>query len=155
MRSRRLARFGRYRVALERVAEGLLALQRGSCFYCHAPLARSREIDHFIPWSHSGDDGLDNLVAACHRCNNSKRATLPGPNYLAELLERSRTRNQDLAAFAAERRWPRDQPRSQRIARASYLRSPNERPLWIPATTGNVFETVGAHRHEITELLRL
>ena len=68
--------FGRDRTALERIAEGLLDLQNGDCFYCHTALSRNREIDHFMPWSHSGDDGLDNLVAACHRCNNSKRATL-------------------------------------------------------------------------------
>jgi hypothetical protein len=62
--------FGRDRVALQRIAEGLLDLQLGDCFYWHARLAAKREVDHFIPWSHSGDDGLDNLVVACRRCNN-------------------------------------------------------------------------------------
>jgi hypothetical protein len=74
--------FGRDRIALERIGEGLLDLQYGDCFYCHTRIASRRQIDHFIPWSHSGDDGLDNLVAACHTCNNRKRATLAGPEHL-------------------------------------------------------------------------
>jgi hypothetical protein len=146
--------FGRDRVALERVAEGLIDLQHGRCFYCHTNIARRREIDHFVPWSYSGDDGLDNLVAACRRCNNTKRAALAGPDHLAALLERNQRWDGDLAALAGERRWPRDQPRSLRIARAAYLRSPDERPLWIHTQLGNLFETLGPHRAELARLLR-
>jgi hypothetical protein len=145
--------FGRDRVALERVAEGLVDLQNGACFYCHASVGRRREIDHFIPWSHSGDDGLDNLVAACHTCNNSKRANLPAPEHLAELLRRNHAWDSDLEALASERRWPRDHPRSHRIARAAYLRSPDELPLWIYSNAGSLFETLASHRHELAELL--
>ena len=144
--------FGRDRTALERVAEGLLDLQRGDCFYCRARIGPRREIDHFIPWSHSGDDGIDNLVAACHRCNNDKRAALPGPDHLTDLIKRNRTWDHDLGALADERRWPRDQQRSSRIARAAYLRSPDERPLWIRTQTGGHFEALGPHRHEVTLL---
>ena len=92
--------FGRDRVALERIAEGLMDLQGGGCFYCDARVGRNREIDHFVPWSYSGDDGLDNLVAACRRCNNSKRANLPGPDHLARLIDRNQAWDQDLAALA-------------------------------------------------------
>lgn len=53
-------RFGRDRVALERIADGLLDLQDGTCFYCRTSIGRNREIDHFVPWSYSGDDGIDN-----------------------------------------------------------------------------------------------
>jgi hypothetical protein len=38
--------FGRDRVALERIAEGLLDLQRGVCLYCQTRIGRDREIDH-------------------------------------------------------------------------------------------------------------
>jgi hypothetical protein len=55
-------------------------------FYCNRTIARKCEIDHFLPRSYSGDEGLDNLAAACHRCNNSKPATLAGPDHLAALL---------------------------------------------------------------------
>ena len=145
--------FGRDRVALERVAEGLLDLQHGDCFYCRTRVAAKREIDHFIPWGHSGDDGLDNLVAACRRCNNAKRAALPGPDHLADLTERNRTWNHDLSAIAEERRWPRDPLRSARIARAAYLLSPDERPLWIRSAIGDRYDNLGAHRQELMLLL--
>lgn len=145
--------FGRDRVALERIAEGLLDLQSGTCFYCHTPIGRNREIDHFIPWTYSGDDGIDNLVAACHRCNNSKRATLAGPGHLAEIIRRNQTWDQDLAALSVERRWPRDPDRTHRITRAAYLRSPGERPLWIRAGTGMIVATFEQHRQELATLL--
>ena len=145
--------FGRDRVALERIAEGLLDLQRGSCFYCHTAIGRSREIDHFIPWTSSGDDGLDNLVAACHRCNNSKRATLAGPEHLAEIIRRNQTWDHDLADLSIERRWPRDPDRTRRIARAAYLRSPDERLLWIRPGAGDGFQPLGEHRQGLIALL--
>jgi hypothetical protein len=145
--------FGRDRAALERIAEGLLDLQHGACFYCHATIGRSREIDHFIPWAYSGDDGLDNLVAACHPCNNSKRATLAGPDHVAEIIQRNHNWDRDLAAISIERRWPRDPDRTHRITRAAYLRSPDQRPLWIRVATGIVFETLDRHRQELAALL--
>jgi hypothetical protein len=145
--------FGRDRVALERVAEGLLDLQHGTCFYCNTSLVRHREIDHFVPWSYSGDDGLDNLVAACRRCNNSKRATLAGPAHLAQLIERNMQWDADLNGLARERRWPRDNARSYRIARSAYMRSPDERPIWLRTTAGEHFSILGAYRIELTALL--
>jgi 5-methylcytosine-specific restriction endonuclease McrA len=147
--------FGRDRVALDRVGEGLLDLQHGDCFYCHARIGSRREIDHFIPWSHSGDDGLDNLVAACHKCNNRKRATLPGPEHLHALLGRNRAWTADLAAIADERRWPRDYQRSVRIARTAYLQSPDERLLWIRTPAGDHYERLGEHRQRLNSLLPL
>lgn len=145
--------FGADRLALERVAEGLLDLQRGDCFYCRDRIGRGREVDHFIPWSHSGDNGLDNLVAACRRCNNDKRATLPGPKHLAAVARRNHALARDLAALADERRWPRDHERWLRIARTTYLRSADERPLWIRTTAGQRYESLGTHRQAIAALL--
>ncbi len=122
--------FGRDRVALERVAESLLDLQRGVCFYCGSRIARDREIDHFVPWSRSGDDGLDNLVAACRTCNNDKRATLPGASHLHELLSRNERWFADLDSIATERQWPRNHPRSLAIVRVAYLTGSTDRLLW-------------------------
>lgn len=145
--------FGRDRVALERVGEGLLDLQSGRCLYCTAQIGNDREIDHFIPWSHSGDDGLDNLVASCRSCNNGKRATLPGPAHLSELLDRNRRWDGDLGALAEERRWPRNYQRSVRIARSAYLGAADERPLWIHGLSGARYEVLGAHREVLVGLL--
>lgn len=122
--------FGRDRVALARIAEDLLDLQGGDCFYCRTRLAVRREIDHFVPWAHSGDDGLDNLVAACHRCNNDKRAALAGPNHVADLLERNARWHADLASIAATKQWPRNAGRSERVRRQTYLRALDQRMLW-------------------------
>jgi hypothetical protein len=146
--------FGRDRVALERVAEGLVDLQHGYCFYCDTAIRSRREIDHFIPWSHYGDDGLDNLVAACRRCNSDKRATLPGPPHLADLIRRNQVSGADVGALAEERRWPRDRQRSTLIARTAYLRSPDVRPLWIRTRVGGSYEALGTHRRELALLLR-
>jgi hypothetical protein len=123
--------FGRDRVALDRIAEGLLDLQAGRCFYCDASIAKSREIDHFVPWSQSGDDGLFNLVAACRQCNNSKRATLPGESHLHKFILRNNHWHTDLTSLAVERSWPCDQSRTWRIARSAYENSPGERPVWL------------------------
>jgi 5-methylcytosine-specific restriction endonuclease McrA len=144
--------FGRDRIALERVAEGLLDLQGGACFYCSTRVGRDREIDHFIPWSYSGDDGIDNLVAACHRCNNGKRAALPGGRHVTDLLTRNHRWDSDLDALATERRWPRHAQRSARITRNAYVRSPPARPLWVRMPVGALSAGPGPHR---AELLRL
>jgi 5-methylcytosine-specific restriction endonuclease McrA len=129
--------------------------QHGDCFDCHTRIASRRQIDHFIPWSHSGDDGLDNLVAACHTCNNRKRATLAGPEHLDALLRRNRAWTADLAAIANERRWPRDHPRSLRIARTAYLQSPDQRRLWIRNSAGDHYESLGENRRRLSSLLPL
>jgi len=130
--------FGRDRVALGRVAEGLLDLQRGACFYCAGRVgAGGREVDHFIPWSRSGDDGLDNLVVACRRCNNAKRAFLAGPAHLEPFLARNRTFAGDLDALSRERSWPRDRPRTDATVRSAYLVGAGHRPLWEWTGTGD------------------
>lgn len=45
------------------------------CVYCNE--APATEADHYIPRKHGGSDDLSNLVPACWRCNNTKRAQLP------------------------------------------------------------------------------
>ena len=112
--------FGRDRVALERIGEGLLDLQSGRCFYCKTSLARIREIDHFVPWSQSGDDGLSNLVAACRKCNSSKSSILAGPEYLERLLVRNTDWKSDLPSLANERTCRHDPPRPNRVIESAY-----------------------------------
>lgn len=45
--------------------------------------------DHFYPWSKGGSTSLQNLVAACARCNRAKGARIPSPAK-QERLERRR-----------------------------------------------------------------
>ena len=144
--------FGHDRKALGRVAEGLLDLQQG-CFYCSTPIGTRREVDHFVPWAFSGDDGLDNLVVACHRCNNDKRATLAGPQHLQELLTRNQRWAGDLASLADERLWPRHPRRSSLVRRSAYLDVPVERSLWSWFRGAPMLSPVVDHRDELKVLL--
>jgi 5-methylcytosine-specific restriction endonuclease McrA len=121
--------------------------------YCRTPIRAPRDVDHFVPCSCSGDDGLDSLVAACRRCNNRKRATLPAAPHLADLIERNRTRDSDLESLARKRHWPRDRQRSTSITRTACLHSPDERPLWLCTKQGDSFTSLGPHRAEIERLL--
>lgn len=145
--------FGRDRVALERIAEGLLDLQAGRCFYCETGIGRNREIDHFVPWSQSGDDGLFNLVAACRKCNGSKSSILAGPDFLEALMDRNSAWVTDLSALADERSWPADRLRSARITRAAYLNSPGERPLWLGRTVAPETEPLSSSLDRTRQLL--
>jgi len=49
------------------------------CFYCDVPFAGRgqgpdhRTVDHRIPRSRGGSEGLANLVFACYSCNQAKR----------------------------------------------------------------------------------
>jgi hypothetical protein len=144
--------FGRDRVALERIGEGLLDIQSGRCIYCEGRIGKNREIDHFIPWSQSGDDGLFNLVATCRKCNGSKSATLAGPDFVAGVLSRNDEWRSDLAALGEERAWPAEEQRSLRIARASYLLAPDEKPVWMGARPETRFELLRAHRRQLEQL---
>lgn len=62
------------------------------CVYCHKLLEGSdATADHIIPKNAGGTDDLDNLVAACRRCNGIKRdqllARMPwfNPNWLESM----------------------------------------------------------------------
>ncbi|HEX4901694.1 MAG TPA: HNH endonuclease [Acidimicrobiales bacterium] len=50
-----------------------------TCFYCDVPFSGHRHgpdhrtVDHRIPRSRGGSEGLSNLVFACYACNQRKR----------------------------------------------------------------------------------
>ena len=60
-------------------------------------------IDHVLPWSLVGIDGLSNLVLACARCNGDKRGALPALAIVDRVLERDRD---VLEQIASEVQWP-------------------------------------------------
>ena len=116
--------FGVSRVGLQRVRGPLLAIQDGRCFYCGEPSPiSSTEVDHFIPWVRHPDNGLDNLVAAHRRCNNSKRHALAAANHLARWLRRE-------GLDELRPSWPSDRDRTIGAARATYLWLPKRARLW-------------------------
>ena len=75
---------GRDRVSLKPARDALVEAYGARCFYCGAPVGKSGAVDHVLPWSRIGLDGLANLVLACRRCNTDKSDTLPRPG-LVEL----------------------------------------------------------------------
>jgi hypothetical protein len=54
--------FGRERISLAAVREPFKDVFIARCFYCHADLRSDNPIDHVLPWSLVGIDGLANLV---------------------------------------------------------------------------------------------
>lgn len=125
--------FGSDRIALRGLAEPLLDLQRGECFYCAASSIGGWQVDHFLPWSRWPDNTLDNLVVADRRCNNDKRAALAALEHLDRWWQRfepdSRMSRQ-ISELAHARQWPRRAAATQRAARALYLCQPPGALLW-------------------------
>jgi hypothetical protein len=118
------------RASLNAVRKPLRELHDDRCFYCDDRISGRADVDHFIPWSRYRDDGLDNLVPAHGKCNNSKRDFLASADHLERWAERTRARDAELTAVAQACRWPRDRDRSTAVARAVYLRLPADARLW-------------------------
>ncbi len=57
--------FGRERAVLSAVREPFKDVFGAHCFYCGTHLPANNPIDHVLPWSLVGIDGLSNLVLAC------------------------------------------------------------------------------------------
>lgn len=56
------------------------ARQKNRCYWCKTNLIkeiRTPHIDHIIPLSRGGSNYIDNIVIACHRCNESRNNRLP------------------------------------------------------------------------------
>jgi len=130
--------FGAERVPLERVRGPIIELQEGRCFYCAERLAsragQTPDVDHFIPWSRYPDDGLENLVVAHARCNAQKSDFLAAAAHVDHW--RARTRSGSPVAAALDRLaeaigWTRHPDRTPGVARALYLRLPEDARLWL------------------------
>ena len=119
--------FGRERVGLGRVREALHGTFGARCFYCEAALTSVSPIDHVLPWSRVGIDGLANLVPACAACNASKTNALPVPRHVYAALRRDR---QVLDAIGRDIAWPVEWARTRDTARGLYLASSPGSPLW-------------------------
>ena len=120
--------FGAERVGLSK-AGGVLAEEFGAeCFYCATSLRAQRHVDHILPWSRVGIDGLSNLVLSCQRCNSSKSDLLPDVKYVRRALERGEDK---LAALADSINWPNQYERVKSAARGLYATRPDGSPIWL------------------------
>lgn len=122
--------FGSDRTPLQTVRGPLRELQENRCFYCEHLISGEADVDHFVPWSRYPDDGIDNLVAAHPRCNNSKRDFLAAAEHVEHWKERGLVCGHELSAIAVERDWARDADRTRSAARAIYTGLPATARLW-------------------------
>lgn len=145
--------FGASRVALAAVRGDLRELQDGCCFYCAERLGGAPEVDHFIPWARYPDNGLENLVVAHGGCNGAKCDHLAAADHVARWVTRAGSRAADLATIATRHAWDRHPEKSLAVARAIYLRLPEDARLWhlakqfVPLDRGRLREAfaVGTH----------
>ena len=119
--------FGRERAALAAVREPFKDAFGPHCFYCGTHLPANNPIDHVLPWSLVGIDGLANLVLACARCNGDKSGALPAVAIVDRVLDRER---RALERIAAEIAWPTQHDRVVAAARGIYRGQPTGMPTW-------------------------
>ena len=119
--------FGRERTALAAVREPFKEAFGPHCFYCGTHLPANNPIDHVLPWSLVGIDGLANLVLACARCNGDKSGALPAVSIVDRVLQRERG---VLEEVAVELQWPTQHDRVVAAARGIYRVQPAGVPTW-------------------------
>jgi 5-methylcytosine-specific restriction endonuclease McrA len=126
--------FGQERVPLLRLAHPLAELQNGRCFLCGRGLTAGIEVDHFIPWSRTPNDNIENLVAVHQRCNARKRDFLPAVphvNRWAGRLHPERGQLEPLRRIANRFYWGIEPEATLGVARAIYGRLPASAKLWV------------------------
>lgn len=119
--------FGRERISLAPARTALKDAFGATCFYCGAALAPDNPVDHVLPWSRLGIDGLANLVLACGRCNSSKLHALPSVELMDLALARDRA---VLERIADSIEWPTQYDRVVAAARGVYRGEPEGTPMW-------------------------
>ena len=108
------------------------------------------DVDHFLPWARSPDNGIDNLVAADQRCNKLKCDFLASAPHVEKWCGRLAERTTELIEIARLASWDRHPDRTVGVARALYLRLPHDVKLW---ESGTRFMDVGVQNERIRRAL--
>ncbi len=119
--------FGRERAALAAVREPFKDAFGPHCFYCGVHLPVNNPVDHVLPWSLVGLNGLANLVLACARCNGDKGGALPAVTIVERVLERDRPVLEEIASAI---QWPTQHKRVVAAALGIYRVQPAGVPTW-------------------------
>lgn len=119
--------FGRDRIALNPVRKAFKEFYGPHCFYCGSHLPADNPVDHVLPWSLVGIDGLANLVLACTSCNGDKSHALPAVQIVDRVLKRDR---EALEAIAHDIQWPTQRDRVVAAARGIFRGQPEGVPTW-------------------------
>ncbi|GAB91496.1 HNH endonuclease [Gordonia rhizosphera] len=120
--------FGTDRISLQRPGAILAEAFGSSCFYCDARLRTERHVDHVLPWSRVGLDGMSNLVLSCQSCNSSKSDLLPDHTHVRRALGRGRVVLDELADSID---WPSQFDRVVSAAHGLYATQPAGSPVWL------------------------
>ena len=85
------------------------------------------------PWSRYPDDTLDNFVVADKSCNGFKSSSLAAADHLTRWTRRfGRARaSTPSCLISRQATWDRQPDRSLNVARAIYLRLPDDARLWL------------------------
>lgn len=119
--------FGRDRISLTPVREAFKDSFGPHCFYCGTHLPSGNPVDHVLPWSLVGIDGLANLVLSCAACNGDKSGALPA----VEIVDRALDRDHGvLEEIAQEIQWPTQRDRVVAAARGIFRGQPDGVPTW-------------------------
>jgi hypothetical protein len=129
--------FGRERIAMTPVREAFTEAFGPHCFYCAVQLPVRNPVDHVLPWSLVGIDGLANLVLACSKCNGDKSGALPAVEIVDRVLERNR---EVLEEIAREIQWPTQRDRVVAAARGIFRGQPAGVPTWAGFQTTVSFD---------------
>jgi 5-methylcytosine-specific restriction endonuclease McrA len=124
--------FGRSRISMAPARRVLKEAFGARCFYCNAALSPDNPVDHVLPWSRVGIDGLANLVLSCQRCNGDKSHALPALELVDKAVSRERELMEQLAR-AIE--WPTQVDRVVAAARGIYRGEPTGALTWSGVKT--------------------
>ena len=132
--------FGTDRIALQGVRPELVEIQSGRCFYCRKRLDKEIDVDHFVPWSRTGDNAVQNLVVAHAKCNRSKSDTLAGVRHVERWARRNDERAAGLRDIARMKGWIEDSVRTHLLARGAYATVRLGEALWLSMKTAEIFD---------------
>jgi 5-methylcytosine-specific restriction endonuclease McrA len=128
--------FRRARLDAVRLRLALFELQDGRCFYTDRPIRPTdADVDHFVPWSRSPLNAVENLVVADHRVNGNKSDHLAAAEHVVRWQERNRALRDELVGVAAANRWETGHTQALGVARALYLVLDSSNLLWSAPNT--------------------
>ena len=128
--------FRRARLDAVRLRLALFELQDGRCFYTDRPIRPAdADVDHFLPWSRSPLNAIENLVVSDRRVNNNKRDHLAAAAHVVRWQHRNQALRHDLMTVAAANRWETAHTQTVGVARALYLALDAKNLLWAAPNT--------------------
>jgi hypothetical protein len=123
--------FRRARLDAIRLRLALFELQDGRCFYTDRRLRPAfADVDHFVPWSRSPLNAIENLVIADRRANGSKSDHLAAADHVQRWRHRNQRLGSDLERIARGNRWETSPTQTLGVARALYFALTPANLLW-------------------------